>query len=75
MKYSIILPCDFDLDEWFNIGIDFYPQHITANHKETRSEIILINLRELGIELDNRYLKGYQIVKSETGKIEIIVEV
>jgi hypothetical protein len=71
MEYIIILPCEFDLGEWFNIGIDFWPQHITANHRETRDEVILINLKRFAINLDNRYIREYKVTQTHRGFIEI----
>lgn len=71
MEYSIHLPCEFDLRDWINIGIDFHPQWVTGNHKHTKSEEVLVRLGAFAIELDNRYIKEYRIEQTETGWIEI----
>jgi hypothetical protein len=71
MEYSIHLPCEFDLGDWFNIGIDFHPQWVTANHRVTRDEVVLLRLGAFAIELDNRYIKDYRIEQEERGQIVI----
>ena len=71
MEYKIILPCEFDLGDWFNIGIDFHPQWVTANHRVTHDETVLVRLKGFAIELDNRYIKDYRIEQGETGQIVI----
>ena len=75
MEYKIILPCEFDLRDWINIGIDFHPQWVTANHKVTHEEVVLLRLGAFAIELDNRYIKEYRIEPAETGWIEIKIKV
>ena len=63
MTYELTFTTDCDLIDWFNIGIDFGPQIITANHVVTNEEKTLVNLKELAINLDNRYIKHYRITK------------
>lgn len=71
MEYKIILPCEFDLRDWINIGIDFHPQWITGNHILTHEEVVLLRLGAFAIELDNRYIKEYRIEQPERGLIMI----
>ena len=75
MEYSILLPCDYILSQWYNIGIDFWPMHITANRRISGEEAVLVKLRDFAIELDNRYVKGYTITQPMSGWIEIKIKV
>lgn len=52
--------------DYFNLGIDFAPMHITGYKKGEKQEDVLIDLKKLCISLDNRYLKNYKIFRHET---------
>ena len=65
MKYEIHIPIAIPND-YFNLGIDFAPMHITGYKKGSKQEDVLIDLKKLCISLDNRYLKNYKIFRSET---------
>lgn len=68
MKYEIHIPIPIPMD-YFNLGIDFAPMHITGYRKGETKEDVLIDLKKLCISLDNRYLKDYKILKYETHTI------
>ena len=65
MKYEIHIPIAIPND-YFNLGIDFAPMHITGYRKGEKQEDVLIDLKKLCISLDNRYLKDYKIHRNET---------
>lgn len=71
MEYTIFLPCKFDLGEWYNIGIDFWPQVITAINRKSGEEQIILDLNRFAIRLDNRYLKEYKITQPTEGWVEL----
>lgn len=68
MKYEIHIPIPIPMD-YYNLGIDFAPQHLTGYKGGSQSEDVLIDLRKLCIRLDNRYLKEYKIFRHETHTI------
>ena len=68
MKYEIRIPIPIPND-YFNLGIDFAPMVVTGVRKGGNVDEILIDLKKLCISLDNRYLKGYRIFRSETHTI------
>ena len=51
---------------YYNVGIDFWLQHITATNKVTNRDEVIINLKAMGIQLDNRLIKDYKIVKEKS---------
>ena len=65
MKYEIHIPIAIPND-YFNLGIDFAPMYITGYKKGSKQEDVLIDLKKLGVGLDNRYVKNYKIFRSET---------
>jgi hypothetical protein len=65
MKYEIHIPIAIP-NEYWNLGIDFAPMHITGYKKGEKQEDVLIDLKKLCISLDNRYLKNYKIFRHET---------
>ena len=67
MKYEIHIPIAIPND-YFNLGIDFAPMTITGVKKGSNVDETLIDLKELGIRLDNRYI-NYKIFRSETHTI------
>lgn len=67
MKYEIHIPIAIP-NEYFNLGIDFAPMIITGVKKGSNVDETLIDLKELGIRLDNRYI-NYKIFRSETHTI------
>ena len=71
MKYEIHIPIAIP-NEYWNLGIDFAPMHITGYKKRSQKEDILIDLKKLCISLDNRYLKDYKIFRHE---MHTIIEV
>ena len=64
MKYEIHIPIAIP-NEYFNLGIDFAPMIIAGVKKGSNVDETLIDLKELGIRLDNRYI-NYKIFRSET---------
>jgi len=65
MKYEIVIPIGIE-DNYFNIGIDLWLQHITATNKVINRDEVIINLKVIGIQLDNRLIKDYKIVKEKS---------
>ena len=65
MQYEVVIPIGIE-DNYFNIGIDFWLQHITATNKVTNRDEVIINLKVIGIQLDNRLIKDYKIVKEKS---------
>ena len=65
MQYEVVIPIGIE-DNYFNIGIDFWLQHITATNKVTNRDEVIINLKTIGIQLDNRLIKDYKIVRETT---------
>ena len=65
MKYEINIPIAIPMD-YFNLGIDFAPMHLTGCKKGINKDEVLIDLKKLCISLDNRYLKQYKIFRNET---------
>ncbi len=65
MKYEIHIPIVIP-EDYFNIGIDFAPMHITGCKKGNNTDEVLIDLKKLCISLDNRYLKNYKIFRNES---------
>jgi hypothetical protein len=64
MKYEIYIPIEIP-EDYFNIGIDFSPMTITGVKRGSNVDETLINLKQLCISLDNRYLKSYKILRNE----------
>jgi hypothetical protein len=44
MKYEITIPIQME-DKYYNFGIDFMPQWLTATNKETNKDEVIINLK------------------------------
>jgi len=65
VHYEIVIPIGIE-DNYFNIGIDFWLQHITATNKVINRDEVIINLKAIGIQLDNRLIKDYKIVKEKS---------
>lgn len=65
MKYEIQIPIAIPID-YFNLGIDFAPMTITGVRKGMNIDETLIDLKKLGVSLDNRYIKNYKIFRNET---------
>jgi len=65
VQYEVVIPIGIE-DKYYNIGIDFWLQHITATNRETNEDIIIVNLKAIGIQLDNRLIKDYKIVKEKS---------
>ena len=65
MQYEIVIPIGIE-DNYFNIGIDFWLQHITATNKLLNRDEVIVNLKAMGIQLDNRLIKDYKIVKEKS---------
>ena len=65
MQYEVVIPIGIE-DKYYNIGIDFWLQHITETNRETNEDIIIVNLKAIGIQLDNRLIKDYKIVKEKS---------
>jgi len=65
VHYEIVIPIGIE-DKYFNIGIDFWLQHITVTNKVTNRDEVIINLKAIGIQLDNRLIKDYKIVKEKS---------
>lgn len=71
MKYEIHIPVIIP-ENYFNLGIDFAPMHVTGVRKGNDKDDLLIDLKALCISLDNRYIKEYKIFRNET---ETVIEV
>ena len=64
MHYEIVIPIEIK-DNYYNFGIDFWTQQITATNKVINKDEVIVNLKELGIRLDNKVIKNYNIVKQK----------
>jgi len=65
VQYEVVIPIEIK-DMYYNVGIDFWLQHITATNKVTNRDEVIINLKAMGIQLDNRLIKDYKIVKEKS---------
>ncbi len=64
MKYEIVIPIEVT-DNYYNFGIDFWLQHITATNKVINKDEVIVSLKKLGLSLDNKIIKDYTIVKQK----------
>ena len=64
MHYEIVIPIEIK-DMYYNFGIDFWTQQITATNKVINKDEVIVNLKGLGIRLDNKIIKNYNIVKQK----------
>ena len=64
MHYEIVIPIEIK-DMYYNLGIDFWTQQITATNKTINKDEVIVNLKGLGIRLDNKIIKNYNIVKQK----------
>ena len=64
MHYEIVIPIEIK-DNYYNFGIDFWTQQITATNKVINKDEVIVNLKGLGIRLDNKVIKNYNIVKQK----------
>ena len=64
MHYEIVIPIEIK-DMYYNFGIDFWTQQITATNKTINKDEVIVNLKGLGIRLDNKIIKNYNIVKQK----------
>ena len=64
MKYEIVIPIEIK-DNYYNFGIDFWTQQITATNKVINKDEVIVNLKQLGLRLDNKIIKNYNIVKQK----------
>ena len=64
MHYEIVIPIEIK-DMYYNFGIDFWTQQITATNKVINKDEVIVNLKGLGIRLDNKVIKNYNIVKQK----------
>ena len=64
MHYEIVIPIEIK-DMYYNFGIDFWTQQITATNKAVNKDEVIVNLKGLGIRLDNKIIKNYNIVKQK----------
>ena len=64
MHYEIVIPIEIK-DIHYNFGIDFWTQQITATNKVINKDEVIVNLKGLGIRLDNKIIKNYNIVKQK----------
>jgi hypothetical protein len=64
MHYEIVIPIEIK-DNYYNFGIDFWTQQITATNKVVNKDEVIVNLKQLGIRLDNKVIKNYNIVKQK----------
>ena len=64
MKYEIVIPIEIK-DNYYNFGIDFWTQQITATNKVINKDEVIVNLKGLGTRLDNKVIKNYNIVKQK----------
>jgi hypothetical protein len=62
MKYEIVIPIEIQ-DNYYNFGIDFWTQQITATNKVINKDEVIVNLK--GLRLDNKVIKNYNIVKQK----------
>ena len=64
MHYEIVIPIEIK-DMYYNFGIDFWTQQISATNKVINKDEVIVNLKGLGIRLDNKIIKNYNIVKQK----------
>ena len=64
MHYEIVIPIEIK-DNYYNFGIDFWTQQITATNKVMNKDEVIISLKQLGLRLDNKIIKNYNIVKQK----------
>ena len=64
MHYEIVIPIEIK-DMYYNFGIDFWTQQITATNKVINKDEVIVNLKQLGLRLDNKVIKNYNIVKQK----------
>ena len=64
MHYEIVIPIEIK-DNYYNFGIDFWTQQITATNKAVNKDEVIVNLKGLGLRLDNKIIKNYNIVKQK----------
>ena len=64
MHYEIVIPIEIK-DNYYNFGIDFWTQQITATNKVINKDEVIISLKQLGLRLDNKIIKNYNIVKQK----------
>jgi hypothetical protein len=64
MHYEIVIPIEIK-DNYYNFGIDFWTQQITATNKVINEDEVIVNLKGLGIRLDNKVIENYNIVKQK----------
>ena len=69
MQYEIVIPIEIK-DNYYNFGIDFWTQQITATNKVINKDEVIVNLKGLGLRLDNKIIKNYNIVKQDSMKVE-----
>jgi len=62
MHYEIVIPIEIK-DNYYNFGIDFWTQQITATNKMINKDEVIVNLK--GLRLDNKVIKNYNIVKQK----------
>jgi len=62
MHYEIVIPIEIK-DNYYNFGIDFWTQQITATNKVINKDEVIVNLK--GLRLDNKIIKNYNIVKQK----------
>ena len=64
MHYEIVIPIEIK-DMYYNFGIDFWTQQISATNKVINKDEVIISLKQLGLRLDNKIIKNYNIVKQK----------
>ena len=64
MHYEIVIPIEIK-DIYYNFGIDFWTQQITATNKVINKDEVIVSLKQLGLRLDNKIIKNYNIVKQK----------
>ena len=64
MHYEIVIPIEIKYN-YYNFGIDFWTQQITATNKVINKDEVIVNLKHLGLRLDNKIIKNYNIVKQK----------
>ena len=64
MHYEIVIPIEIK-DIYYNFGIDFWTQQISATNKVINKDEVIISLKQLGLRLDNKVIKNYNIVKQK----------
>jgi len=64
VQYEIVIPIEIT-DNYYNFGIDFWLQQLTATNKETNKDEVIVSLKKLGLSLDNKIIKDYTIVKQK----------